>query len=168
MADPIIKAVWESSGVIDVLGFLTGADASILQALQATLVEGGQCGEDVRKLASRVQIVIDMDRTSAMLITRSAVGYVLSRARHESAINAGMTHKTWLHAPACHCEGHAEADAAYKEDPIPIRDPFLVNGQLLQYPRDFNCERPQECVGCACLLLTKRLRRNNKRQPRNR
>lgn len=72
--DHTITDAWRGTDVLEVLSILTGADADLLRSLQASLAKGGEAGEDVRRLADRVQGLLDTDRTSAMLVTRNTVG----------------------------------------------------------------------------------------------
>lgn len=158
MNAPIIARVWRSAETLDVLRTLTGVETELLRSLQEALTAGSECGEDVRKLADRVQSLLDTDRSSAMLITRNTVGYVQSRAHHETATKARLTHKVWLHTPQCPCLGHDLAGRRYGENPIPIGEHFEINGTRMLYPRDFSCGRPQECVGCQCVAICKYIR----------
>lgn len=155
MQDPIIRRVWESVEVLDVLRILTGAEVDLLRLLQMSLIEASDLGEGFRKIANRVQALLDTDRISAMLVARNTVGYVLSRARYEHAVGVGLTHKTWLDGGKCPCAGHDVVGTKYAETPIRIQEEFVVNGTLMRYPRDFSCGCPQECVGCECLMIAK-------------
>jgi hypothetical protein len=159
MVDSDIARIWRDSQTLNALTFLTSASLDVVQTLRSALLEGSEVGEDTRRLTTRVQRILDTDRDSAFLITQNTLGYVLSRVRYEGAIEAGMTHKAWNSGAAgCPCEGHDAASRVYTQKPIPIEDPFNVNGILMQHPRDFSCERPSECVGCQCLMLPKRVR----------
>ena len=155
MPNAYIKCAWGSPCVLDALDYLTGANVDILQNLQISLAQGSQGGENIRKLGTRVQTILDTDRLSAMVITRNIVGYVLSKSRHESVIDAGLKYKIWLHTEACKCPGHDAVWKFYENSPIPILEPFVVNDTLMQYLRDFSCTHPKECVGCQCLMIAK-------------
>ena len=49
-------------------------------------------------------------------------------------------------------DSHAEADATYSENPIPVDQPFEVGGALLDYPGDANGP-PEETDGCRCVVV---------------
>jgi len=127
--------------------------------LKTSLQEGLDAGEDVRRLASRVRAVMGGERAQALQIARNTVGQVLSAARQDGAVDAGMTHKVWIHSrgPGVRRPLHVEAEGRYRLSPCPIHAPFEVGGAELMYPRDFSAGRPDQTVNCQCLAIMKRM-----------
>lgn len=125
--------------------------------LRESLVNGLGEGESVNQLADRVQAFMGNRRGSALVQARNAVGQSLSKARHTGHVAAGMTHKTWIYSrgPGDRREAHIAAEAAYAK-PIPLAQPFVINGERLMYPRDTSGS-PAEIINCACLKIAKRI-----------
>lgn len=143
----------------DALRVSTLVDNYTRQLLRDHLAQGVAAGEDVRKLADRVQAVMGNRRAAAMSVARNSVGQALSSSRHAGHLAAGMTHKGWIHSrgPGDRRPGHVEAEGRYMPEPIPLTQPFIINGVRLMYPRDFSAGRPAETINCQCLQIAKRL-----------
>jgi hypothetical protein len=127
--------------------------------LRASLQEGLAAGEDVRKLATRVQAVMGTRRGQAMATARNTVGQVLSMARHEGQRAVGMTHKLWIHTRGPEAEprpAHVAAEGYYAAHPCPIDEPFVINGVALMYPRDFSSGVMEETMNCQCMTISRR------------
>lgn len=143
----------------DALRVSTLIDNYTRQLLRDRLAEGVAAGEDVRKLADRVQAVMGNRRAAAMSVARNSVGQALSSSRHAGHLAAGMTHKGWIHSrgPGERRPSHIEAEHRYMPEPILLTEPFIINGVRLMYPRDFSAGRPAETVNCQCLQIAKRV-----------
>lgn len=143
----------------DAIRVSTLIDNYTRQLVRDHLAEGLSAGEDVRKLADRVQAVMGNRRAAAMSVARNSVGQALSSSRHAGHLAAGMTHKGWIHSrgPGDRRPGHIEAEHRYMPEPIPLTQPFIINGVPLMYPRDFSAGRPAETVNCQCLQIAKRI-----------
>jgi uncharacterized protein with gpF-like domain len=151
LSDPrITRAMANSTALI-----ASKIDDRTRQIVRRQLAEGVEAGEDFRGLADRVQSVMGNSRAAAMGTARNAVGGVLSCARHAGAVDAGMTHKYWLHSrgPGERRPAHIAAELEYRSAPIPIAQPFVVNGVSLMYPRDFAAGSPAETVNCQCMQI---------------
>ena len=132
----------------------TRIDAATRAVLRRNLSDGLADGEGVRELADRVQGVMQNRRKAAITVAQNYVGQVLSRSRDDGAHAAGMTHKSWLHSRGAGVRrpAHVAAERQYAADPIPIAEPFLVNGARLMYPRD-TAGPPAETINCQCLQI---------------
>ena len=119
-----------------------------------TVQEGTENGEEYRKLASRVQSVIQVDREKAISIVRNVFGAVLSEDRFLGLLQSGFPHKKWIcpAKPIRELGGHRAAGRKYTRKPCPMEEPFLVNGVPLRFPHDYTTGHPEECFGCQCLL----------------
>ncbi|MFA4945745.1 MAG: hypothetical protein WC789_13740, partial [Lentisphaeria bacterium] len=85
---------------------------------------------------------------------RNAVATSLSKARQEGHVAGGFTHKIWLHSrgPGVRRLSHVAAEAEYRATPVPISDPFVVEGESLMYPRD-PAGSPGNTINCQCLSI---------------
>lgn len=128
------------------------------QLLRRHLAEGLAGGEDLRKLADRVQSVMGGRRRAAVSTASNAVGGILSRARHEGHESAGLSYKYWLHSrgPGERRVGHIAAEARYRAHPIPLQQRFEIGQARLMYPRDFAANAPAETVNCQCVQVAVR------------
>jgi len=135
---------------LNLLRLLTGRADEILFTLQASLVSGMAKGERALDLASRVETNITVDRSEAVSIARNYVGFAVVRVRWEESLQIGFTHKTWLCGKTCPILGHGVAAERYRT-PIPIMDPFIVNGIPLMYALDFLSGHPDQCIDCQCM-----------------
>ncbi|MDR3459559.1 MAG: phage portal protein [Verrucomicrobiae bacterium] len=106
--------------------------------LNTALATGMDKGETTAELTDRVRGVFNNlqkyeARRIAMTETSAAYGY----ARHEAMTDAGIEYKGWLssHGPTVR-EAHAAAEEQYGDAPIPLDQPFIVDGEELMYPGD--------------------------------
>ncbi|MFB3893231.1 MAG: phage portal protein [Phycisphaerae bacterium] len=160
----IVEALRHESTVISTL-----IDDDTRRALKASLEEGMRAGESINQLADRIQEqAFAPSRKKALNVARNTVGGALSRARHEGAVDAGMTHKIWVHSRgvAAPREGHIEAEARYRAEPCPINQPFIIHSEdggdvELMYPRDFAAGEPGETINCHCLSIAIRIGTRN-------
>jgi len=154
MGDPRIVETLKSETV----RISTRIDAFTRNHIRDSLLEGVQNGETVGKLADRVQDFMGGRRTASLSVARNTVSQTLSTSRHEGAAAAGMTHKGWIHSrgPGERRPAHIAAEQAYRSSPIPIAEPFVVNGYSLAYPRDYSSGAVGECVNCQCVALYSR------------
>ena len=122
--------------------------------LNTALQEGIANGETTAELAGRVKGVFNNlqnfeARRIAMTETSAAYGF----ARHEAMSDAGIEFKSWLssHGPNVR-EAHAQAELDYADAPIPLDEPFIVDGEELMYPGD-DAGSPGNVINCHCIQL---------------
>jgi hypothetical protein len=160
MWDPLMLEAWASDNAEMAVKFLLkdGAQQTCVRLLNS-LEEGSDQGEDVRRLADRVQAILQGDREQAFSIAQNVLGAVLAERQYTSALSAGMKNKIWCcpPSPARELGGHRDAERRYRKHPCPIDEPFTVNGARLRFPRDYTTGHPEECVGCNCLAIAKRV-----------
>ncbi|MFW6124794.1 MAG: phage portal protein [Pirellulales bacterium] len=134
-------------------------DAGTRNYLRRQLTDGLAAGEDVRKLADRVQHVMGNRRSDALRQARNAVSQSLSRARAEGRRAARVTHEIWIHSRGVgeRRDSHVAAESHYRANPKPVDEPFVINGSPLRYPRD-PAGPPSEIINCQCLAIGKRIR----------
>ena len=84
-----------------------------------------------------------------MTETCAAYGF----ARDVAMRDAGIEFKAWLssHGPRVR-PAHAEAEAHYGKHPIPLDEPFVVDGEELMYPGDASGS-PGNIINCQCIQL---------------
>jgi len=126
------------------------AQSQLNTALQAGL----ENGETTEQLAGRVKGVFNNlqnfeARRIAMTETSAAYGF----SRHQAMTDAGIEYKGWLssHGPTVR-EAHAQAEADYADSPIPLDDPFIVDGEELMYPGD-EAGSPGNVINCHCIQI---------------
>ena len=73
--------------------------------------------------------------------------------RNEAMNEAGVEYKSWLssHGPTVR-EAHAAAEEQYGDAPIPIDEPFVVDGEELMYPGD-ESGSPGNVINCHCIQI---------------
>jgi len=122
--------------------------------LNTALQEGVANGETMDQLAGRVKGVFNNlqnfeARRIAMTETSAAYGF----SRHEAMTDAGIEYKGWLssHGPTVR-EAHAQAEDDYADNPIPVDQPFIVDGEELMYPGD-DAGSPGNVINCHCIQI---------------
>ena len=137
-----------------------GVGGTVRDRLNTSLDEGYDAGETMTDLAGRVKGVFgDLTSGEAMRVARTETNIAFNAARHESLGAVGIEYKAWLssHGPAVR-PGHAAAEAAYIDDPIPLDEPFVVDmdgeAERLMYPGDDSLGASVgNIINCQCVQL---------------
>lgn len=122
--------------------------------LNTALQIGLDQGETNEQLADRVRGVFNNlqnyeARRIAMTETSAAYGF----SRHEAMTDAGIEFKSWLSSHGDNVRpAHAEAEETYADAPIPVDQPFIVDGEELMYPGDDNGS-PGNVINCHCIQI---------------
>ena len=122
--------------------------------LNTALQEGLDAGETTEQLADRVRGVFNNlsryeSRRIAMTETAAAYGY----SRHEAMTDAGIEFKGWITSHGTTVRpAHEMAEEQYGDSPIPIDEPFIVDGEELQYPGD-ESGSPGNVINCHCIQI---------------
>jgi hypothetical protein len=126
--------------------------------LNTSLAAGLAKGETTEQLSDRVRGVFNNlsnyeARRIAMTETSASYGY----SRHEAMTDAGIEFKAWIHTySAAPRDSHVEAEDEYGPDgktgPIPIDQPFVVDGEELMYPAD-ESGSAGNVINCHCLQM---------------
>ena len=144
--------------------FISGRDKLLAKVgetaqgqINTTLQEGIDKGETTDQLAGRVRSVFNSltnneAKRIAMTETSAAYGF----ARHTAMYDAGIQYKSWLtsHGPTVR-EAHAQAEDDYGSDPIPLDEPFVVDGENLMHPGDPEGS-PRNVINCHCIEIAVR------------
>lgn len=123
-------------------GFLGGANLSQVVAQIGSALEGGQFSGLFSQIGER-----------AMTIATNEIMRVQSLASVARINDLSTTHpqlgKRWLHIPVAKVPriGHLLADGQIRKP----KEPFLVEGEELQYPRDPSGS-PENTINCHCLV----------------
>jgi hypothetical protein len=122
--------------------------------LNNALATGLDAGETTDQLADRVRGVFNNlqkfeARRIAMTETSAAYGF----SRHQAMTDAGIEYKAWLtsHGPNVRA-AHAQAEDDYGDSPIPIDEPFIVDGEKLMHPGD-ESGSPGNVINCHCIQI---------------
>lgn len=134
---------------------------TVRNQLNTSLQAGLDEGETMSELSRRVKDVFnDLEKHEAERIARTETNTAYNDARHVAMDDSGIGHKAWLssHGPNVR-PSHAEAERTYTVDnPIPLTEPFTVNGEQLMYPGDSSLGAgPGNTINCQCIQLAARL-----------
>jgi len=120
------------------------------------LTEGLGKGESLQQLTDRVANILSPNklggRKRALGIARSQTASAVSTGRHESFRHAAVKGKSWITSADDHVrDAHRIAGATYAK-PIPLDQPFIVDGEALAYPGDPNGSA-KNIANCRCLEI---------------
>jgi hypothetical protein len=122
--------------------------------INTALVNGFEEGKSIADITDDIRGVFNNlskfeAKRIAMTETTSAFGF----ARDEAMKQAGVQYKSWLssHGPNVR-EAHADAEDRYEESPIPVDEPFMVDGEELMYPGDPDGSAGN-VINCQCVSL---------------
>lgn len=135
---------------------IVGAGTTLRDQLNTTLVEGVTNGETHDELAARVKEVFgDMADSDARRIARTEVNSAATNGAFTALGDAGVEYKSWLgsHGPHARPEHQAVEDATIG-DPIPVDEPFEVDGEHMRYPLDDSLGASAgNIINCQCDVL---------------
>ena len=128
--------------------------ATVRSQLNTQLIEANENGETIEQITDRVRGVFNNcarfeARRIAMTETSAAYGF----ARHVAMTDAGIEYKAWVssHGPNVR-EAHAEAEDETADEPVPVDQPFEVDGEQLMYPGDPSGS-PGNLLNCQCIQI---------------
>jgi uncharacterized protein with gpF-like domain len=134
---------------------LNGVGDTAFDQIKTALTEGLNNCEGIADLSDRVRGVFNNlsnyeAKRIAMTETSAAYGF----ARDKAMTDAGIQYKIWLSSHGPHVRpAHAAAEAEYGPDnPVPIDEPFIVDGEELMYPGD-PAGSPGNIINCQCVQL---------------
>lgn len=134
-----------------------GCGETVRSQLNTALEEGTKEGESIEQLSDRVRGVFNaLAKGEAKRIAMTETSCAFGFSRHEAMSAAGVEYKSWLssHGPNVR-EAHAEAEEQYSDEPIPIDEPFVVDGEELMYPGDPDGS-PENVINCHCVQIAVR------------
>lgn len=94
----------------------------------------------------------DGEFTSARRAAMTETASVTNTARYESMREQGVDGKLWLTASGRPRASHAAAEQTYGTTPIPIDQPFIVNGHPMRFPGDPDAPAGER-ISCYCVQL---------------
>jgi len=116
------------------------------------LTEGLDKGESLAQLTDRVADTFDASRGRALTIARTQTAGAINTGRHESFRHATVAGKSWITSGDDHVrDSHKAAGATYAK-PIPLDQPFIVDGEALAYPGDPSGSA-KNIANCRCLEI---------------
>ena len=122
--------------------------------LNTALANGLAKGETTEQLSDRVRGVFNnLQNFEARRIAMTETSATYGFTRNEAMNEAGVEYKSWLssHGPTVR-EAHAAAEEQYGDAPIPIDEPFVVDGEELMYPGD-ESGSPGNVINCHCIQI---------------
>lgn len=134
---------------------LRGVPADVFERLRSTLQEGLDGGESIADLAKRIRSecnAIDKGRATVIAQTETSAAYGVGRDK--AMRRAGIKFKAWLTSGNSNVrEAHLIAGETYSPDtPIPIDQPFIVDGEALMFPGD-PAGSPGNTINCHCIQI---------------
>lgn len=128
--------------------------AAVRSQLNTALQAGLDAGETSSELADRVRTVFtDLGKAEAERIAKTEAGMAYNFSRNETFKGVGITHKRWLssHGPTVR-PAHRQAEIDTETRPIPMHEPFMVEGEPLMYPGDPS-GTAGNIINCQCVML---------------
>jgi hypothetical protein len=124
--------------------------------LDTAVKAGMEAGETTSQLADRVKGVFnDLQKYEAKRIAMTEIGAAYGDARHQAMVDAGIEYKSWLSSHQ-ECppgrQEHRDAEEQYTDEPIPVDEPFIVDGEELMFPCDPNGSA-DNIINCHCIQL---------------
>jgi hypothetical protein len=133
---------------------------TVRDQLNTSLEEGFDAGETTAELADRVKGVFNqLTDGEALRVARTETNIAYNAARHDALGSAGIEYKAWLSSHGDRVRpGHAGAEEAYIDDPIPLSEPFVVDldgeAERLMYPGDDSLgASPGNIINCQCVQI---------------
>ena len=128
---------------------------TVNRQINTALVEGLEAGDTNDQLAARVKAVFNQLTNSEarrIATTETAASYGFSR--NLAMKDAGIEYKAWLTSGGDNVrEAHAQAGEDYSpENAIEVNEPFIVDGEELQYPGD-ESGSPGNVINCHCIQI---------------
>jgi hypothetical protein len=135
---------------------IMGCGETVRAQINTTLEEGYKAGESTSELADRVRTVFNgLSKGEAKRIATTETGIVFNDARHKTAVGVGMEYHGWLDSHAGNVRpAHEDAGERYqpggRPGPIPIDEPFEVDGEMLMAPGD-SAGSAGNVINCHCV-----------------
>ena len=126
-----------------------------MRKINAAMLQGVLQGESIPKIAKRFMDVGVSNEVSAIRAARTMITAVENKARFESAKRAeeagAIMGKIWISVSDARTRPwHAQAASDYA-DPIPMDEPFIVNGEEMEEPGDPSASG-SNTYNCRCSL----------------
>ncbi len=134
---------------------LSGVPDDVFSRIQKTMQEGIDAGESKDDLASRVRAEFNaIDKGRSQVIAQTETSAAFGYGRNAAMEDAGVEYKAWLTSGNDNVRlAHQEAGLTYAADAgIPLDDPFIVDGEELQYPGDASGS-PENVINCHCIQI---------------
>jgi hypothetical protein len=143
---------------------LVGTSDAVWEALRAELATGIARGESIANLSLRIDDALAWTgapnwKARATTIARTETigaynnGHLDGARANQDTFGDAVIYKTWLATGDDKTrDTHAEAEATYSADPIPIDEYFAVGGDTLDSPGD-PAGSPEEVINCRCTML---------------
>ena len=121
----------------------------ILAMLKKAELDGWTVKEFAKNLSEKL---LEISFTRAQTIADTETSMVENWGTHEGYQQSEFIEKRgWLSSfLSTTRESHAAADHKYSENPIPLDEPFIVDGEKLMYPGDRSNASPGNTINCQC------------------
>lgn len=127
------------------------------EAIRDLIGKALEAGESTAELGDRIAAYYAencVGETSARPLTsaRTQTSGIVNQGRQMAALEVGGMEKYWIHGnPNEPREAHLAAAEKYQANPIPLDEPFEVNGVSMMYPGDPSAP-PAEVCNCTCMV----------------
>ena len=130
---------------------LAGVPREIYDQVKSSLETGLKERENIAQLSARVRSEfnsISKERATRIAMTETAAVY--GHARDTAMRSAGVQYKQWLNSGLPNVRpAHVKAGL---QKPIPIDEPYIVDGEKLMYPGDASGS-PENVINCHCVSV---------------
>ena len=120
--------------------------------IQLVIADGQKKGLNTNSIAENIQQkFVEISEGRAKTIARTETSKAISRTEYNSAVEAQMEYKIWMHT------GAGATDRPYHRDvlnnqKIKIDEQFDVNGTMAEHPHDAGLPL-KELINCNCIVL---------------
>lgn len=144
-------AKWVTDHGLEAAKEINGTTKEELLKLRPVVVQGIKDGWSADQVSAKLMSVYDkLGKSRADLIARTETMMTLNHGSFSVYAKEGVKKKQWLHFAGQ--RDFREAHAALgSSDPIPINEPFMVNGIAMMYPGD-PAGGADENANCSCSL----------------
>jgi HK97 family phage portal protein len=135
---------------------IVGMNQTLQKRLRSKLAQAIEKGEGQAELLDAMRSEFNATTSRAQMIARTEIGAAVEEARQIGRERAGVPMKSWLWSRAEHGRRmHADTEAKYMDDPIPLGDDFVIAGTSV------TCKHPRATgvaehdINCGCTTISR-------------
>ncbi len=131
---------------------VVGIEQTTKNNIARIIANGVSNGVSQKELQKSIQTEMGSTKARAKLIARQETMTALATGQFDMMKNAGAQNKTWHHRPQVNPRdgSRGQPDHVSMDGETVLIDNLFSNG--LRYPKDPNCDRPEEVINCRCYI----------------
>ncbi|WP_297638226.1 phage minor head protein [uncultured Clostridium sp.] len=130
---------------------IKGIEETTREIINNIITKGQASGRNTKDIANDiVSSVKDMSVSRARIIATTETANAVNETTHETAVEAGMSKKTWLHVGGGFED--RESHLALDGKTIKVNEYFVINGNRALHPHDQSLP-VGEIVNCHCICI---------------